>query len=75
MRFESTSDLGLLVWQDFMFACGQYPAYDDFVAEVKAEAEQAVLRLRHHPSMAIYGKHHLNFCSAYCPTHCIPNKH
>lgn len=63
------SDLGLLVWQDFMFACGQYPAYEDFVAEVKAEAEQAVLRLRHHPSMAIYGKDQVVLRPTYRLTH------
>ncbi|TRM61585.1 glycoside hydrolase family 2 protein [Schizophyllum amplum] len=37
----------VLVWQDFMFGCGQYPAYDSFL-------ESNVKRLRHHPSLVIF---------------------
>jgi beta-galactosidase/beta-glucuronidase len=40
-----------------MFSCGQYPAYDEFLALVKEEAEQNVKRLRHHPSVVIFGPH------------------
>src|SRR6185295_6059001 len=47
--------LGVLVWQDFMFACAMY-AEDDpqFVAEIDAEARYQVRRLRNHPSMALW---------------------
>ncbi len=46
---------GLCVWQDFMFACGAYPAYDeDFMENVRLEAEDNVRRLRHHPSLALW---------------------
>ena len=34
--YETCDELGLLVWQDFMFACHLYPATDDFLAEVDA---------------------------------------
>ncbi|KAI0307144.1 glycoside hydrolase family 2 protein [Multifurca ochricompacta] len=51
--YEICDELGILVWQDFMFSCGQYPAYDAFLANVKVEAEQNVKRLRHHPSIVI----------------------
>ncbi|KAH7930093.1 glycoside hydrolase family 2 protein [Leucogyrophana mollusca] len=44
----------LLVWQDFLFGCGQYPAYDSFLKLVEVEAEQNVKRLRHHPSIVIF---------------------
>ncbi|KAI9574617.1 glycoside hydrolase family 2 protein [Boletus coccyginus] len=44
----------VLVWQDFMFGCGQYPAYDSFLKLVEIEAEQNVKRLRHHPSIVIF---------------------
>jgi len=39
-----------------MFGCGQYPAYDSFLKLVELEAEQNVKRLRHHPSIVIFGK-------------------
>lgn len=45
---------GVLVWQDFMFACAQYPEDDAFAASVKAEAEDQVRRLRHHACLAIW---------------------
>jgi beta-mannosidase len=47
--------LGMLVWQDFMFACAMYPEDDaDFVTEVDAEACYQVRRLRSHPSLALW---------------------
>jgi beta-mannosidase len=47
-------ELGLLVWQDFPFACSYYP--DDLAScnAVREEAEEAVRRLRNHPSLAIW---------------------
>jgi beta-mannosidase len=52
--YELCDELGLLVWQDFMFACGVYPAHPAFLASVRAEAEAQVRRLRHHASLAIW---------------------
>ena len=52
--YDTCDELGLLVWQDFMFGCGVYPAHAEFQASVRAEAEAAVRRLRHHPSLAIW---------------------
>ncbi|EAU84749.2 beta-mannosidase [Coprinopsis cinerea okayama7 len=52
--YDICDELGILVWQDFMFGCGQYPAYDSFVDSVREEAVQAVKRLRHHPSVVIW---------------------
>jgi beta-mannosidase len=54
MFYELCDELGLLVWQDFMFACGDYPDLDSFRAEVAREAEKVVIRLRHHPSLALW---------------------
>ncbi|KAF5360479.1 hypothetical protein D9756_004513 [Leucocoprinus leucothites] len=51
--FDSCDELGILVWQDFQFACGIYPAHDEFVQNVTLEAEQNIKRLRHHPSLAL----------------------
>jgi len=52
--YDICDELGILVWQDFMFGCGQYPAYDAFLANVELEATQNVRRLRHHPSVVIF---------------------
>lgn len=52
--YEACDELGLLVWQDFMFACGLYPANEAFQASVRAEAEAQVRRLRHHACLALW---------------------
>jgi beta-mannosidase len=53
--YEECDRLGILVWQDFMFACAMYPEDDpDFVAEVDAEARYQVRRLRSHASLAVW---------------------
>ncbi|WP_299115733.1 glycoside hydrolase family 2 protein [uncultured Winogradskyella sp.] len=45
---------GILVWQDFMFACAMYPGDDTFLKNVRQEAEQQVKRLRNHASIALW---------------------
>jgi beta-mannosidase len=45
---------GVLVWQDFMFACAMYPGDDEFLENIKQEAIENVKRLRHHPSIALW---------------------
>lgn len=52
--YNICDELGLLVWQDFMFACGSYPENDNFIASVSEEVTQNVLRLQHHPCIAIW---------------------
>ncbi len=52
--YDACDALGLLVWQDFMFACGLYPAHTEFQASIREEAEVAVRRLRHHASLALW---------------------
>lgn len=52
--YELCDELGLLVWQDFMFACGAYPEHNEFIKNVKKEVEQNVKRLQHHPSIALW---------------------
>jgi len=53
--FDIADELGLLVWQDFMFGGGMQPGYDPaFRANVVAEARDNVRRLRHHPSVVLW---------------------
>ncbi len=52
--YDLCDELGLLVWQDFMFACGLYPAHEEFRESVRLEAADAVRRLRHHPCLALW---------------------
>ncbi len=52
--YDGCDELGLLVWQDFMFACGMYPAHAAFQQSVRAEAEAQVRRLRHHACLALW---------------------
>ncbi|MBG8553451.1 beta-mannosidase [Hymenobacter guriensis] len=52
--YDLCDELGLLVWQDFMFACTFYPGDNAFFSNVRQEATYQVRRLRHHPSLAIW---------------------
>ncbi len=45
---------GLMVWQDFMFACAIYPGGPEFLASVKAEAEYQVKRLANRACLALW---------------------
>ncbi len=53
--FDLADELGLLVWQDFMFGGGMQPGFDPaFRRSVVAEARDNVRRLRHHPSIVLW---------------------
>lgn len=52
--YDLCDELGLLVWQDFMFACAMFPGDEAFLENVRAEAEDVVRTLRHHPSIALW---------------------
>ena len=45
---------GVLIWQDFMFACAMYPNFHEFSISVDDEVLYQTLRMRHHPSIAIW---------------------
>jgi beta-mannosidase len=64
--FDEADRLGLLVFQDFMFACSRYPQDEAFLAEVRAEAEHVVRRLRGRPCLALWSGD--NECDACYPT-------
>ena len=54
MFFDLCDQYGILVWQDFMFACGIYPADQAFFENFRVEAVQNVRRLRHRASLALW---------------------
>lgn len=51
---EACDKNGILVWQDFMFACAMYPGDAHFLNSVKEEVKDQLLRLRNHPSLALW---------------------
>ena len=52
--YDLCDERGVLVWQDFMFACGMYPWDDGFLANVAAEATHQMRRLARHPSLLLW---------------------
>jgi len=51
--YDLCDELGLLVWQDFMFACAMYDLTPEFEESIKAEFHDNIIRLRHHASLAL----------------------
>lgn len=52
--YDLCDELGLMVWQDFMFACHLYPSTPEFLAEVDAEVRDVVARIGHHACIALW---------------------
>jgi beta-mannosidase len=52
--FDLCDEKGILVWQDFAFACCRYPQTEEFLAQVRAEVQAVAEKLRNHPSLAIW---------------------
>ncbi|MCU0908230.1 MAG: glycoside hydrolase family 2 protein [Rhodobacteraceae bacterium] len=52
--YDLCDEMGLMVWQDFMFACHLYPATPAFLAEVRAEVTDVVARIGHHACIALW---------------------
>ncbi|MDO7905948.1 glycoside hydrolase family 2 protein [Paenibacillus sp. JX-17] len=52
--YELCDEYGIMVWQDFMFACSMYPGDETFLNNVRAEAADNVRRLRNHPSIVLW---------------------
>jgi beta-mannosidase len=52
--YDLCDSLGILVWQDFMFACAMYPSDTSFLQSVKQEAIDNVVRLRNHASIVLW---------------------
>lgn len=52
--YDLCDEKGILIWQDFMFACAMFPVDSSFLENVRHEAIDNVKRLRNHPSIALW---------------------
>jgi len=58
--YEECDERGLLVWQDFLFACASYPEGEPLRSEVIAEARDNIARLSRHPSLVVWNGNNEN---------------
>ncbi|MFD7299152.1 glycoside hydrolase family 2 protein [Streptomyces sp. NPDC059897] len=58
--YDACDELGLMVWQDFPFACSAYPEEQPLRGEVEAEARENVVRLMPHPSLVLWNGNNEN---------------
>ena len=65
--YKLCDEMGILVWQDFMFACCMYPADEGFLENVRSEAIDNIKRLRHHASLGLFcGNNEVEACFIWC---------
>jgi beta-mannosidase len=67
--YDACDELGILVWQDFMFGCGNYPVWPELLDSIRREAEENVRLLRHHPSIVIWAGNNedYQYAEGECP--------
>ncbi|NYE19008.1 glycoside hydrolase family 2 protein [Microbacterium immunditiarum] len=59
--YRACDERGLLVWQDFLFACATYPEEERLATEIEHEARDNVARLMPHPSLVLWNGNNENF--------------
>lgn len=52
--YDYCDEMGILVWQDFMFSCALYPGDNQMIESIREEAVYQIKRLRNHPSLALW---------------------
>lgn len=67
--YELCLERGILVWQDFIFACSYSPDDEAFLASIEAEARAAILRLRRFPNLVIWCGNNENHTMWDAPWH------
>ena len=61
--FDFCDRNGIMVWQDFAMACGQYPETDEFMSNIRHEAQSVIRKLRQHPSIVLWaGDNEVDAC-------------
>ncbi|XP_015433286.1 PREDICTED: beta-mannosidase [Dufourea novaeangliae] len=63
--YNMADEYGIMIWQDFMFACGMYPTSGKFLNSVKEEVIQNVRRLQNHPSIVLWAGNNENEAALY----------
>uniref|UniRef100_A0A8C8RIX0 Beta-mannosidase n=2 Tax=Pelusios castaneus TaxID=367368 RepID=A0A8C8RIX0_9SAUR len=58
--YDICDELGIMIWQDFMFACALYPTDQNFLKSVRAEITHQVKRLKSHPSIILWSGNNEN---------------
>jgi beta-mannosidase len=58
--YDVADEYGIMIWQEFIFACAMYPRDEDFLKNVEIEVLQNVARLGYHPSIVIFGGNNEN---------------
>jgi len=66
--YKRADELGLMVWQEFVFACAMYPTDSSFLKAVRTEVRSQVQRLNHHPSIIVWGGSNENEGALYGET-------
>ncbi|XP_050445741.1 beta-mannosidase isoform X1 [Cataglyphis hispanica] len=63
--YDLADEYGIMLWQDFMFACAMYPTNDSFLKNVEQEILQNVIRLKNHPSIVLWAGNNENEAALY----------
>lgn len=58
--YDICDELGIMIWQDFMFACALYPTDQQYLDSIRAETTHQVKRLKSHPSIIIWSGNNEN---------------
>ncbi len=69
--YDACDELGLMVWQDFLFACSAYPEEPPFAALIEQEARTNLARLARHPSLVILNGGNENIWIQYHQHHVL----
>ncbi|EFC41110.1 predicted protein [Naegleria gruberi] len=66
--YDFCDEKGILVWQEFMFACATYPRTELFLQSISKEIQQQATRLMHHPSIIMWSGSNENEASLWGDT-------